>query len=110
MILPRYKNHHRLIVLQCRECHCDYLGHPISKYCPKHRDIKNRKTKKKVKAKEMNRIIKHHYIDVVTKIFKCGLRGCKNLYEIKIFPRQEVYPKFCPEHRTEWRRKNFTKG
>jgi len=107
MLLPRYKNRNRLIVMVCQECHHEYLGHPISKYCPKHREIKNRKPKKKIKQKEMNRIVKTNAFDVIERAFKCGLRGCKNIFLIKIYPRQTLYPKFCPEHRTEYRRKYF---
>jgi hypothetical protein len=91
----------------CKECNHEYLGHPISKYCPKHRDIQNRKPKKKEKYIETNRIIKLKTFNPVDKEFKCGLYGCHNMFTIKIYPRQKIYPKYCPEHRTEWRRKFF---
>jgi hypothetical protein len=109
MILPRYKNRHRLIVKICKECNHEYLGHPISKYCPKHQNIQNRKPKpKKFKRfRQINRIIKSKEFDVKDKLVQCGLKGCTNFFIIRVYPRQELYPKFCPEHRTEWKRLYF---
>lgn len=109
MMLPRYKNRQRLRIMECHECHHDYLGHPISKYCMKHRDIKNRKPKKKSKKYiiKLNRIIESKEFDVVDMSLKCALRGCGYIFVIRLYPRQKLYPRFCPEHRTEWKRLYF---
>jgi hypothetical protein len=41
----------------------------------------------------------------VTDIQKqCALEGCHTVFLIKIHPRQYVYPKYCPEHRNEYKR------
>ena len=37
-------------------------------------------------------------------VLNCHLEECDNQFEVKIFPRQYVYPKYCPEHRNEYRR------
>jgi hypothetical protein len=37
-------------------------------------------------------------------VLNCDLEGCDNQFEVKIYPRQYVYPKYCPEHRNEYRR------
>jgi len=34
----------------------------------------------------------------------CALEGCIHQFEVKIYPRQYIYPKYCPEHRNEYRR------
>jgi hypothetical protein len=34
----------------------------------------------------------------------CDLEGCTHQFEVKIYPRQYIYPKYCPEHRNEYRR------
>ena len=37
-------------------------------------------------------------------VMGCALEGCKQHFEIKIYPRQYIYPKYCPQHRNEYRR------
>ncbi len=37
-------------------------------------------------------------------VLNCALEGCDHQFEVKIYPRQYVYPKYCPEHRNEYRR------
>jgi hypothetical protein len=34
----------------------------------------------------------------------CALEQCESQFTIKIFPRQYVYPKFCQDHRNEYKR------
>jgi len=34
----------------------------------------------------------------------CALEGCDHQFEVKIYPRQFIYPKYCPEHRNEYKR------
>ena len=49
MQLPRYKRKKRIKLKICQEPGCgkQFWGHPIAKYCPEHRDIKNRQKPKK---------------------------------------------------------------
>ena len=37
-------------------------------------------------------------------VLNCVLEACDHQFEVKIYPRQYVYPKYCPEHRNEYRR------
>jgi len=37
-------------------------------------------------------------------VMNCALEGCDNQFEIKIYPRQYIYPKYCTEHRNEYKR------
>ncbi len=37
-------------------------------------------------------------------VMNCALEGCIHQFEVKIYPRQYIYPKYCPEHRNEYRR------
>lgn len=37
-------------------------------------------------------------------VLNCALEGCNSQFEVKIYPRQYVYPKYCPEHRNEYKR------
>jgi hypothetical protein len=37
-------------------------------------------------------------------VMTCALEGCEHQFEVKVYPRQYVYPKYCPEHRNEYRR------
>jgi hypothetical protein len=37
-------------------------------------------------------------------VMNCALEGCQNQFEVKIYPRQYIYPKYCPEHRNEYKR------
>ena len=37
-------------------------------------------------------------------VLNCELEGCDHQFEVKIYPRQYIYPKYCPEHRNEYKR------
>lgn len=37
-------------------------------------------------------------------VLNCALEGCGCQFEVKIYPRQYVYPKYCPDHRNEYKR------
>ena len=37
-------------------------------------------------------------------VMNCALEGCDHQFEVKIYPRQYIYPKYCPEHRNEYKR------
>jgi hypothetical protein len=51
-----------------------------------------------------NQTYKHAYTEVVTTVMTCALEGCDNQFEVKVYPRQYVYPKYCPIHRNEYKR------
>lgn len=111
MQLPKYKKKKRIKLKVCQEPGCgrEFLGHPIAKYCELHRDIKHRQKRKKViEAVDVkNMVFKHSYSEVMDVEFSCQLPGCANLYMVRVYPKQYVYPKYCLEHRNEYRRKAF---
>jgi hypothetical protein len=43
-------------------------------------------------------------------VLRCDLEECANHFEIKIYPRQYVYPKYCPSHRNEYKRVRHLQG
>ena len=90
-------------------CGREFWGHPIAKYCELHRDIKLRqKQKKNVESIESKNIIfRHNYTESMDLTFKCCLEGCDGTFTIKVFPKQTVYPRFCLEHRNDFKRENF---
>jgi len=111
MQLPKYKKKKRIKLKVCQEPGCgrEFWGHPIAKYCELHRDIKQRQKQKKdidsIESKNM--IFRHNYAEVIEVNFKCCLDGCDAMFPIKIFPKQFVYPRFCMEHRNDFKRNNF---
>ncbi len=113
MQLPKYKKKKRLKHKVCQEPGCgrEFIGHPIAKYCELHRNISNRT--RKVKTYEAvdvkNFIFKHAFTEVTTIEFPCRLPKCNQKYAVKLFPKQYIYPKFCLEHRNEFKREKFMK-
>lgn len=122
MQLPQYKKKKRIKLKNCKfsGCGIEFWGHPIAKYCKTHQNIKLRlKTKKETEIKERekcgeesdvnNQYFKHEYNEVVDMEFTCSLKGCGNKFTVRIFPKQFIYPKYCSDHRTPFRREVFSK-
>ena len=111
MQLPKYKKKKRIKLKVCQEPGCgrEFWGHPIAKYCELHRDIKQRQKQKKdiENIESKNIIFRHNYAEAMDLEFKCCLEGCNNTFTIRIFPKQYVYPRFCMEHRNDFKRANF---
>ena len=114
MQLPKYKKKKRIKLKVCQypKCGREFWGHPIAKYCELHRDIKNRAKYQKKEFERVdvkNMVFKHNYMEVLELEFLCSLEGCSTAYRIKVFPKQYVYPRFCEEHRNDFRRANFVR-
>lgn len=56
-----------------------------------------------------NQILLHNFRKSVDKTCDCQLLGCRQEFVITLVPNQVLYPKFCAEHRSEFRRQNFLK-
>jgi hypothetical protein len=54
-----------------------------------------------------NQIILHNYRKAVEKTCDCQLLGCRQEFPVTLIPNQVLYPKYCVEHRSEFRRENF---
>jgi hypothetical protein len=83
-----------------------FYGIHAAKYCSVHRDPKTRVKEKPVveHVTEKNQVLEHVYDRVKTVVMNCALEGCNAPFEVKVYPRQFVYPKYCPEHRNEHKR------
>ena len=108
MQLPKSRRRQKLREKKCQYPGCGkiFFGIHISKYCPEHRQDRYR-IRKRTKPEDVNiknQTYKHNYTEVVVMVLNCDLEGCDNQFEVKIYPRQYVYPKYCPEHRNEYRR------
>lgn len=87
-------------------CEKVFHGIHISKYCVEHRKDRYR-IRKRAKPEDVNlknQTVQHKYTTVVEQTMTCALEQCENQFTIKIFPRQYIYPKFCNDHRNEYRR------
>ena len=114
MKMPVYTKKNRVKHKICQEPGCakEFWGHPIAKYCELHRDIKLRVKPEKIviQANEVNLEINHENKEPKEEQVVCSLDGCNALYNIMLFPKQTIYPKFCPEHRNEFKRSTFMKN
>ena len=114
MHIPRSHRKQKVRELKCAHPGCNemFFGINSSKYCSKHRDPQTRIGKKPA-VKEVtddNRIIHHDNSEVTTIMMQCDLEGCPEQYEVKIYPRQYIYPKYCPVHRNEYQRKQHLRN
>jgi hypothetical protein len=108
MQLPKSRRRQKLREKKCQYPGCGkiFFGIHISKYCPEHRQDRYR-IRKRTKPEDVNiknQTFKHNYTEVITMVLNCALEGCDNQFEVKIYPRQYIYPKYCPEHRNEYKR------
>jgi hypothetical protein len=111
MQIPKIPKKQPLVKKMCiyQGCGAVFEGSRTSKYCDFHRIQQNRaKEKKEEEAVSVkNQILEHDYQTVKTITQTCALDGCGKEFDVKVFPRQFVYPKYCPEHRNEHKRNSF---
>lgn len=93
-------------------CKGQFHGRGYSKYCDEHRKKEYRKVIDKMNRKPAvkynnNQRISHERSEITTEIFKCAL--CGEEFTVKIYPNTFVYPKYCEEHRNEYRRLQWQK-
>ena len=114
----------KIISRQCQFPGCDevftIVGGGKDKYCPEHKKKKYRSelysVPKDVSAvndingnplhpKDVNVIKKFD----CTKAFKTELicECCKKPYDVLALPSESMYPKYCPEHRNEYKRNRY---
>jgi len=108
MQLPKSRRRQKLREKKCQYPGCGkiFFGIHISKYCPEHRQDRYR-IRKRAKAEDVNiknQTFRHSFTEVSTMVMDCALDGCEHQFEVKIYPRQYIYPKYCPEHRNEFKR------
>jgi hypothetical protein len=54
-----------------------------------------------------NQIILHNFKESVNRMVGCQLLGCCQSFSLTLIPNQILYPKYCKEHRSEFRRQNY---
>jgi hypothetical protein len=112
MQIPKKKRAERLKQKQCvyPGCNNEFFGIGKSKYCLEHRKVKYQKIIKQgekiIHKSEIgsNQIIDHSYNNSQLLNLKCELEGCNKEFKIVLIPNTKVYPKYCPEHRNEYKR------
>lgn len=123
MQCPKSRRPKKLVEKSCAfvdldgvKCEEVFFGTGKSMYCSEHRKAMYRKIIDKEKIDNKNQYIKentanltfqHTYNKPETIIFACSLEGCCETFEIKINPNIYIYPKYCQEHRNEYRRQRF---
>ena len=111
MQLPKYKPINKRLLKYCKYNGCgkEFVGRPIQKYCEFHTDPHHRK---RIRARPenpnvKNQVFMHTFKDTTKAEFTCALDGCHRKFALDIFPRQYIYPKYCEEHRNEFKRERF---
>ncbi len=56
---------------------------------------------------EHNQIILHNFKETVERFTPCRLLGCCQDFALTLIPGQVLYPKYCEDHRSDFRRQNF---
>jgi hypothetical protein len=106
----------KLITKQCAfpGCGKSFRGIGPTRYCKEHRTVEARqhmsrlyaakKKEARLQVDDQNQVISHKFITAAMKTCVCALDGCDETFDIKILPHVNVYPKYCAEHRSEWKR------
>ncbi|MFH0921110.1 MAG: hypothetical protein V1913_12200 [Fibrobacterota bacterium] len=58
-------------------------------------------------AEVKNQMFFHTFHEITRAEFTCMLPGCRDKFQVDIYPGQYVYPKYCEMHRSEYQRVNF---
>lgn len=110
MQIPKNARKQKQYEKQCQYPGCSkiFFGITITKYCHEHRKEEYRIRKRSQGTNlSLHRVIEHDHKKVVEKEVKC--EHCKDAFNIKIFPRQKVYPLYCEKHRNLYQRERSRK-
>lgn len=97
-------------------CDVHFMGVGKAKYCEEHRKPIYRKVldadkilakRQYIKDNNINQTINHKLCKCELTIMNCALEGCGEEFKVLFIPNVNVYPKYCPEHRSEHKRKMF---
>lgn len=59
------------------------------------------------RIRQNNQLLKHNFRYCHTRSSPCALDGCPHTFEFTLVPGQIIYPKYCEEHRSHYRRELF---
>lgn len=121
MNVSKSKKRERLIEKRCafvdeddKRCKTIFFGIGKAKFCILHRQPKFRKIidREKIAAKKKaiientaNFTMKHKHVQAVEINRNCD--ACNEEYTLMLYPSIYIYPKYCPAHRNEWKRKYY---
>ena len=54
-----------------------------------------------------NQVLRHNFSAPVERDCECRLMGCRKFFRLTLIPNQFLYPKYCEDHRSEFRRADF---
>lgn len=100
--------------LDGKRCKTVFFGIGKAKFCKVHRQPKYRKIidrdkilakKKSIIENTANFTMKHKHTQAVEINRRCD--ACNEEYTLMLYPSIYIYPKFCPAHRNEWKRKYY---
>jgi len=114
------KTHYKKFKKSCQfpDCEETFYSTAKGKFCDEHRKPVYRKVidkekndlKRKIQTdNNPNQTIKHSFSEPKVIIQTCQLKGCNETFEILVLPRVFIYPQFCEEHRSEYKRSLFIK-
>jgi hypothetical protein len=93
-------------------CEIIFSGIYISKYCLEHRQGHYR-VRKLIEYDDINKqnqtVIHEHNAEIIRVEMICALKECSKKFCVEIFPTQKHYPKYCLEHRNEYKRLMYLK-
>jgi hypothetical protein len=93
-------------------CSVRFFGRGKTKYCEEHKKNKHYFElyhKNRIKKIDINQIIRHEELYCKTIMLKCSIENCFSHFNITLIPGVYVYPKYCPDHRSEHKRELFLK-
>jgi len=94
-------------------CGVSFMGLSRTKYCEGHRAAKysqerhNARKQESVTFSKENLTINHKHVYAKRVKRVCSLGGCNSCYEIILLPKVYVYPKYCEEHRSAYKRELY---
>jgi len=102
---PKYvKKKIKLMKCTYEGCENTFMAYPHARFCDFHKDISTRPKEKKVEENTMF-IFKGNFKEKV--LIERGCDCCGHPYRIEVYPGREDYPRFCEEHRSEYKRINW---
>ena len=110
MQIPKNARKQKLHEKHCQYPGCNkfFFGISISKYCHEHRKEKYKIRQDRgryIPSPKDHRIIEDKVIKVERTVVTCDC--CKEPFEIKLYPNQKVYPKWCNLHANGHQRKRY---
>jgi hypothetical protein len=85
-------------------CKNTFIAFPHARFCAYHKDPSTRQVEKVVQESTMF-TFKHNFNEktLIERFCDC----CGKPYQVEVYPEREDYPRYCPEHHSEYKRQNW---